>query len=176
MTMKTRIYQIFDTIASLPVTNIVGFPRPEAAIRWFQELAGKEGSPIQQYPKDHTLLDLGQQDLESGEITAESPPHPIYDGVIMLEQLDRQAAAAARDTTIKGNGAMQGLAEQTPNLPGEVLPAPSAEDLSCKRCQKHYTMHRNNGHCPDNSGARFQPGDSLKRLYQEYLDSRAQAS
>lgn len=176
--MKTGLYQIIDFTAGMIVSPIIGFPRQEAAVRWFQQVASDERSDVCKYPEDHGLLYLGEQSIESGTIEPQLVPRCVYDGQIMAKDIqDRQAAAAARDANGGTTRALQAGAEQTP-IPAahdvERLPAPTAEELSCVRCRKHYTMHVNNGLCPDNSGARFQPTQALQAHYKDYLDSRAQ--
>ena len=169
--MKTGLYQIFDRVATMPASPIVGFQREEAAVRWFREVYEQKDSAVNKYPRDHTLMKLGVQDVESGAIDAHLPT-PVYDGDQML---DEAAPSAARDATRPPNGAMQADAEEIPNDSREILPAPTPAELSCQRCGKHYTMHVNNGACPDNSG-RFQPTAALAAHYKAYLDSRAQLS
>lgn len=165
--MKTGLYQIFDRIATMPASPIVGFQREEAAIRWFQEVYNTKDTPINKYPEDHTLMKLGEQDIESGAIDAHLPT-PVYDGRTMLEQLQRQSEI--RVTSVSAPAANNNSAA---NADTEVLPQPTAEELSCQRCRKHYTMHIANGACPDNSGQRFLASPALQAHYKEYLDSRA---
>lgn len=160
--MKTGLYQIFDNIATMPASPIVGFQREEAAVRWFQEVYSNKDTPVHKYPEDHTLLKLGEQDIESGAIDAHTPV-PVYDGRMLIEQIERRATSGSAPAA-DNNGAA--------NAAPEVLPKPTAEELSCQRCRKHYTMHINNGHCPDNTGQRFLPSAQLQAHYKAYLDSR----
>lgn len=166
--MRTGLYQIFDRIATMPVSPIVGFQREEAAVRWFQEVAGMKESPVNKYPEDHTLLEVGHQDIESGTVEGQVPK-AIYDGRDMVREMkERLAVTSVSAPAANTNGAA--------NADTEVLPQPTPEELSCQRCRKHFTMHVNNGLCPDNSGARFLPSPQLQQHYNTYLAQRAQQS
>lgn len=174
--MKVGLYQIHDRVAQMPATPIVSFQRPEAAIRWYQELAmGNQDNPIKQYPQDHDLLQLGTQDLETAAIEA-SEPTTIYTGRAYLEQLEReQKLRAARSSTpVTSSPALVANDNGATNASEEVLPMPSPEELACQNCNKHWTMHINNGNCPDNTGRHFKPTAALQQHYRDYLDSRAQ--
>lgn len=165
--MKTGLYQIFDSVAQLPATPIIGFPREEAAIRWFQETAVRKGdnNPVAQYPRDHVLLKLGFQNLETGEIDAHLPT-PVYDGTMMLDQIEQQSKTEALRAGTPGSApAANGAADASPGL----IEQPTPEEMACLVCGEHFNAHDSNTRRCRNQKSFFLPTEALKRKYTEYL-------
>lgn len=67
----TKLYQLFDKVAGSVVGPIMSHKREQPAIRIFHGwLQNKETGPGM-HPHDFELLELGNQDEETGEISAE---------------------------------------------------------------------------------------------------------
>lgn len=64
--MKHQAFAVFDSAAEM-YSNPIFFRSKGEALRWFQDSASDESSPLNKHPKDFSLTYLGEYDDETGE-------------------------------------------------------------------------------------------------------------
>lgn len=75
-----RLFQIFDKRAQQVIGNIIAYRHPAAAVRVFTDALQNKDSIISQHPEDFDLIELGEQDDETGVITAATIPQTVLSG------------------------------------------------------------------------------------------------
>lgn len=89
-----KMFQIYDNVAMTVVGMIMLSTRAEAIIRTFtEELSKGQESQIGKYPEDYSLLELGEQDQDTGEITPYADPKIVYTGRVWLRLQQRDKPA-----------------------------------------------------------------------------------
>lgn len=116
--MKQKLFQIHDQTAMQVGGPIMAASRAEAVIRQFAELLADKTSLPGKYPEDFILLELGEQDLTSGEITP-CDPKTIYTGRVFLRQ-QAHAAAKADGGSLESAANNNGAAESSEPPPALV--------------------------------------------------------
>lgn len=86
----TNLYQIYDKEAQSTAGVIFPEKRDAPAIRAFYELFTHTNTTPGKYPEHFELRQVGVQDEETGQITAESPPVKITDGTAWLAVQNRE--------------------------------------------------------------------------------------
>lgn len=103
-----RLYQIYDTIAMQVTGVIMAANRDEVVIRHFTELLANTDSTPGKYPEDFSLLVIGEQNQDTGELKP-TDPQIIYTGRVWLrlQQLKVDSSSPANTN---------GAGEQPPTL------------------------------------------------------------
>lgn len=70
---KTNLYQAYDKVAQLTFGPIIAQKRDAAAVRIFTDALSNAKTDLAQHPGDYELLQLGEQDEETGQIEAIAP-------------------------------------------------------------------------------------------------------
>lgn len=74
-----KLFQIYDKVAMTVAGVIMSSARPEAIIRDFTELLANPNTQLHKYPDDFILLEIGEQNQNTGELTP-CDPKTIYTG------------------------------------------------------------------------------------------------
>lgn len=110
MSRQITLYQIYDDRAQITHGPILGNTRDAAAIRIFNEILSRKDTEPGRYPADFTLLKIGYQDENTGQLAVENP-EVIATGTDWLEAQDRQ-----RRIELVKNSLTVDLAAQNSNL------------------------------------------------------------
>lgn len=115
-----KLYQMYDNVAMLVAGPIIAGNRDEAVIRQFTDVLARPDTQPGQYPNDFSLLQIGEQNQDTGELTA-MEPRIIYTGRVWLR--------------LKGPGSSPA------NTAGETTPVPLQDnnkpDFSMREYQEY---------------------------------------
>lgn len=100
---------MYDTVSMQVFGLIIPANRDEAVIRQFTEVLERPETLPAQYPEDFSLIQIGEQNQDTGELTP-IEPRIIYTGRVWL-RLKAASSSAAKDN---------GAASQPAALVGEA--------------------------------------------------------
>lgn len=89
--MIVKLFQIFDTTAMQVGGPIMAAARAEAVIREFREVLASPNTTPGKYPEDFVLLEIGEQNISTGELTP-CDPKTIDTGRVWLRMKERASA------------------------------------------------------------------------------------
>lgn len=94
--MKTNLYQIFDRVADVVTGPIIVANRDAAAIRIVAEVFADNNpnNQLAKHPMDYELRKIGEQDQNTGTLTAVTVAN-IYSGAQWIREQARAAEASA---------------------------------------------------------------------------------
>lgn len=88
----TNLYQMYDNEAEAVAGPLISEKRDAPAIRMFHSVLANDKTLPGQYPEHFELRKVGEQDEETAQLTATTPPHIVATGAAWLEQQHRDTS------------------------------------------------------------------------------------
>lgn len=95
---RKQLYQLYDTNAGAVAGPIMAAQRPAPVVRAFHDLLKDTSTDPGKYPEDFIVRHLGEQDEETGIITAHAEPMVIATGSEWLEAQHRVTTGASANS------------------------------------------------------------------------------
>lgn len=96
-----KLFQVYDNVAMTVAGIIMASTRAEAVIRNFTELLENKDTQPGKYPEDYSLIELGEQNQDTGELIP-CDPKIVYTGRVWL-RLKERATAGNPDSSSPAN-------------------------------------------------------------------------
>lgn len=91
-----KLYQMYDHVAMEVIGTIIAANRDEVVIRQFCEVLARPETLPGQYPEDFALMVIGEQNRDTGELTA-TDPQIVYTGRVWLRLKDLKVASSSAE-------------------------------------------------------------------------------